>query len=278
MLTRDNETTRSRLKRNAKLIHEKLEKREREAKKLRSSPAPAAPAPLTLKSLLSVGGPVSTLLGKMTDWKTSAPLDEVRDPKMIYYFTRNDHGGGSCYMTISQGIDPDSFLISFSGDKPVMMRCTLSKEDSTGCKRLDTLKRLLYRQMQRIRDEDYDIIEVRVIFSERRADADSIEWPLGEVPKYGDRAPEDLKERFNDLARERFGPMLYRATKNGDESLAGDLLWSRQHLYVLRNNFSDLNVPQTGDYELEDEAGKDFSQLSLEYYDLLVNGDIRLLN
>ena len=257
-------------------MHEKLEKRE--AKKLRSSPAPAAQAPLTLKGLLSVGGPVTALLGKMTDWKRNAPLNEVRDPKMVYYFTRNERSGGCCYMTISQGIDRDSFLISFSGDKPVMMRCTFSKEDSTGCKRLDTLKRLLYQNMQSTRDEEDDMVSIRVIFSERRADAESIEWSLGEVPKYGIRAPEDLKERFYDLARERFGPMLYRATKNGDDSLAGSLLWSRQHLYVLRNNFHDLNIPETYDYEFESEAGKENLQLSLEYYDLLVNGDIRLLD
>lgn len=204
-----------------------------QAKKICSSPAPASTA-LTLKGLLSVGGPVTALLGSMTDWNRNALYNELRDPKMIYYFTRKERSGGSCYTTISQGIDPDSFLISFSGDKPVMMRCTLSKEDSTGCKRLDTLERLLYREVQSICEEEDELVSVRAIFSERRADADSIEWSLGEVPKYGYRAPEDLKERFNDLARERFGPILYRATKDNVDSLAGSLLWSREHLYVLQ--------------------------------------------
>jgi hypothetical protein len=265
----DNSTDRSRLKRTAKLVREKLE-----AKKARGSPAPAAPAALTLKSLLSVGGPVTALLGKMTDWNRNAPLNEVRDPKMIYYFERHEGAGGSCYMTISQGIDPDSFLVSFSGDKPVMVRCTMSKTDFTGCKRLDTLERFLNQMMQSLREDEDDMISVRAIFSERRTNAESIEWSLGEVPKYGIRAPEDLKERFNDLARERFGPMLYRATKNGNDSLAGSLLWSRQHLYVFRNNFSDLNIPETYDH---DDLNA-FLRLSLEYYDSLVKGDIRLLN
>ena len=244
-----------------------LEEGKGEEKK-RSKPQEKVSEKLTLSSLLSVGGPVANVLGRLTGWDSQEPLYNIRNPTMLIHAECTEHGNDTI-LFISYSSSPEHFLVSYSNERPFLVRFFQSTENMHRRKTL-TLQNILERLETRLSDfddehGDDDSAEFHLVFSEKKT-TENDDAPLGDIPEYGEHVPQETRDRFYALARNKFGGS-YKV------SLSWRLLFNRQHQYVLDNCFSSLGVGGVYSFNHTYRWCEDV----ITQFDKLCSGEIRIM-
>ena len=229
---------------------------------------------LTLSSLLSVGGPVANVLGKLTGWDSQAPLYNIRNPTMLFYVKGENNN--STILFIYYASSPEHFLVSYSNERPYLHHFVQSTENLHRRKVL-TLQNILERVETRLSDFDDDdgdneCVEFSLLFSEKKTNEND-HGPLGDIPEYGEDVPEATRDRFFDLARKKLGGDYYDTGRNRWDSLSWRLLHIRQHEYLVENSFSSLGVGSVHSYDHTYRWVLDV----IDQYDKLCSGEIRIM-
>ena len=230
---------------------------------------------LTLSSLLSVGGPIANVLGKLTGWDSQMPLYNIRNPTMLIYAECTERSY-STFLRLSYASSPEHFLVSYSNERPFLVRFIQSTENLHRRKSL-TLQNILERMETRLSDfddddGDNDSVTLRSVFSEKKTNEND-DAPLGDIPEYGEDVPEATRDRFYALARKKFGGNYFVTGQNRWGSLSWRLLRNRQHQYVLENCFSSLGVDSVHSYDHTYRWCADV----IDQYDKLCSGEIRIM-
>lgn len=230
---------------------------------------------LTLSSLLSVGGPVANVLGRLTGWDSQEPLYNIRNPIMLIHVECTERNK-STFLRLSYSSSPEHFLVSFSNERPYLHRFVQSEENLHRRKTL-TLQNILERLETCLSDfddenGDDDSVTFSSLFSEKKTNEND-HGPLGDIPEYGQDVPESTRDRFFDLARKKFGGFYFDTGQNRWGSFSWRLLRNRQQQYILDNCFSSLGVGTVQSY---DETYRYFADV-INQFDKLCSGEIRIM-